>query len=178
MEAAPDFFEPTIGWRAWLVVQTPDGMRLSSVLYPTLWTPRREEVAVCRPDAHGRDPGDPAPHAAPHPRCSCGIYATKNPERATSYFQGEGRGPIKPLFRVMGTVSLWGTVIEGAQGYRASHAYPQRLYIPVNREHQHRRIGSAQVAYELKSTYRVEVVPADISVQGDEAAIHAAARGV
>jgi hypothetical protein len=175
---APDYFEPTVGWRAWLVVQTPDGLRLSSVLYPTLWPPRQEEVAVCRPAASGRDPHDPPPHAAPHPRCSCGIYATKTPDRATSYFHGEGRGPIKPLFRVMGTVSLWGTIIEGELGYRASHAYPQRLYIPVNRAHRHRKVSPAQVAYELKTTYRVEVVPADISVTGDEAAIHAATRGV
>jgi hypothetical protein len=175
---APDYFEPTVGWRAWLVVQTPDGLRLSSVLYPTLWTPRQEEVAVCRPDAHGRDPADAAPHDAPHARCSCGIYASKTPDGATSYFHGTSRGPIKPLFRVMGTVALWGTIIEGARGYRASHAYPRRLYIPVNRAHRHRKVSPAQVAYELKTTYRVEVVPADISVAGEEAAIHAAAREV
>ena len=78
---APDYFEPTLGWRAWLVVQTPEGLRLSSVLYPTIWVPRQEEVAVCRPDATGRDPHDPPPHAAPHPRCNCGIYATKSPDR-------------------------------------------------------------------------------------------------
>src|SRR5204862_2748901 len=66
---APDYFEPTVGWRAWLVVQTPEGLRLSSVLYPTVWMPRQEEVAVCRPDATGRDLQDPPPHAAPHPRC-------------------------------------------------------------------------------------------------------------
>lgn len=178
MESAPDFFEPTVGWRAWLVVQTPEGLRLSSVLYPTIWMPRQEETAVCRPDATGRDPNEPPPHAAPHPRCNCGIYATKSPDRATSYFQGEGRGPIKPLFRVMGTVSLWGSIIEGELGYRASHAYPRRLYVPVNRAHRHRKVSAAQVAYELKTTYRVEVVPADISVGGEEAAIQPAARGV
>jgi N-formylglutamate amidohydrolase len=78
----------------------------------------------------------------------------------------------------MGTVSLWGTVIEGELGYRASHAYPHRLYVPVNRAHRHRKISAAQVAYELKTTYRVDVVPADISVEGEEAAIQTAARGV
>jgi hypothetical protein len=165
--AAPDYFEPTVGWRAWFVVQTRDGLRLSSVLYPTLWTPRQEEVAACRPLGRGEGP---APHIAPHERCSCGIYAAKSPGPATSYVHGHG-GAGEPLFRVMGTVSLWGTVIESELGYRASHAYPARLYIPVNRV-QHRRISPAWVAYELRKAYGVEVEPAAIPLDGEGPILH------
>jgi hypothetical protein len=35
------------------------------------------------------------------------------------------------VHRVIGTVSLWGTVVEGERGWRASHAYPRRIYVPV-----------------------------------------------
>ena len=32
---------------------------------------------------------------------------------------------------VIGRVSLWGTVVECAQGWRASLAYPAQLYVPL-----------------------------------------------
>lgn len=164
---APDFFEPTVGWRAWFVVQTKEGLRLSSVLYPTLWTPRKEEVAVCRPLNRGEGP---AMHAAPAQRCSCGIYASKTPGPVTPYVFGHG-GAGEPLFRVMGTVSLWGTVVESELGYRASHAYPAQLYIPVNRV-QARRISPAWIAYELRKAYAVEVEPAAIPPDGEGPILH------
>ena len=160
--AAPDYFEPIVGWRAWLVVVTKGGLRLASVLYPTVWTPREEVVATCRPGAGG------AGHAAPDPRCGCGIYASKQPERATDYVHGQGHGgPTgRPLLRVLGTVSLWGRVIESEHGYRASHAYPERLYVPLNRIPGALRVPPAKVAYELMSTYRVEVEAAAIPPEG------------
>jgi hypothetical protein len=34
--------------------------------------------------------------------------------------------------RVLGLVSLWGTVVECERGYRASHAYPLHLYVPID----------------------------------------------
>jgi hypothetical protein len=162
---APDYFEPTLGWRAWLVVETRDGLRLSSVLYPTLWAPRDEEVAVCRPvdpraDDLGHQAAAPPPHAAPHPHCGCGIYASKKPELVMPYVHSHAGASAKSLIRVMGKVSLWGTVIETEHGYRASHAYPVRLYIPLHRIQRRCRITPASVAYDLMTTYGVEVVPA------------------
>ena len=161
----PDYFEPTIGWRAWLVVETKDGLRLQSVLYPTLWSPRREEVAVCRPGDDAT--GALAPHEAPHPDCRCGIYASKAPELATPYVHTHGGGSSGSLLRIVGKVSLWGTVIEGAQGYRASRAYPERLYIPVDRIQGNRRVAPAVIAFELMSAYGVEVEPAAFPRNGD-----------
>jgi hypothetical protein len=32
--------------------------------------------------------------------------------------------------RVLGRVALWGTVIECERGFRASRAYPTRVYLP------------------------------------------------
>jgi hypothetical protein len=33
--------------------------------------------------------------------------------------------------RVIGRVALWGDVVEGPFGWRASHAYPVELFVPV-----------------------------------------------
>ncbi len=35
------------------------------------------------------------------------------------------------VHRVIGTVSLWGTVVECEHGWRAEYAYPRRIYVPV-----------------------------------------------
>src|SRR5262245_54624948 len=158
----PDYLEPTLGWRAWLVVETRDGLRLRSVLYPTIWQPKEEETAVCRPGVAGALP----PHEAPHPRCRCGIYASKAPELATPYVHSYA-GAGNPLLRIVGTVSLWGTVIEGQHGYRASRAYPERLYVPVDRIQGSRRVSPMVIAFELMSTYGVEVEPAALPRNGD-----------
>ena len=37
---APDYAEPIIAWRAWLVVAEEEGIRLSSVVYRNVWPPR------------------------------------------------------------------------------------------------------------------------------------------
>jgi hypothetical protein len=34
---------------------------------------------------------------------------------------------------VIGTVSLWGRVVECTRGWRGSHAYPNRIYVPATR---------------------------------------------
>jgi hypothetical protein len=45
VNAAPDYIEPIVGWRTWLVVQEGERLRLRSVVYDVLWSPRRELVA-------------------------------------------------------------------------------------------------------------------------------------
>jgi hypothetical protein len=37
VSAAPDYIEPVVGWRTWLVVQEGEGFRLRSVVYDALW---------------------------------------------------------------------------------------------------------------------------------------------
>jgi hypothetical protein len=34
--------------------------------------------------------------------------------------------------RVLGQVALWGTVVECERGFRASRAYPVRIYVPAD----------------------------------------------
>ena len=37
------------------------------------------------------------------------------------------------VHRVIGTVSLWGRVVECTRGWRGSRAYPKKIYVPPTR---------------------------------------------
>lgn len=103
--------EALTGWRTWRLRGSRDGSRVR--LLPVVgdqrpWPPLRPARAACRRRRHGRIPGA---------TCSCGLYATHGPDllRRT-------RDPA-----VVGTVALWGRVLEHEHGYRAEWGYPQRL---------------------------------------------------
>ena len=64
-------------------------------------------------------------------RCECGIHASNDVKTAANYldlYSDVTQPHVR--YRVVGLVSLWGSVVEGEQGWRASHAYPQRLFLP------------------------------------------------
>lgn len=111
-----------MGWRAWTVTETADGLRLASVLYDVLWEPNSPAIAECR---HGQE--IPV-HPVPGPACACGLYATRDPVDALSYLVG--RDEPATICRILGEVALWGHVLETESGWRGSHAYPVRLYVP------------------------------------------------
>jgi hypothetical protein len=133
MTRAPDFAAPIVAWRAWLVVRQQGRMRLSSVVRPTLWEPRRELVGECLacaprllPWRRGR-----RAHESPGTRCGCGIYATSDPEVAGQYLDRSAIPRWGVAGRVIGLVSLWGRVLECERGWRGERAYPARIYVPV-----------------------------------------------
>jgi hypothetical protein len=115
------------------VLEEAEGVRLSSVVYPTIWPLRRELVAVCRRRHHlHRWLTAEAAHAAPAERCRCGIYGASQPSQLLPYLErhhAEARASGRLLGRVPGRVLLWGTVVECKLGWRASHAYPERIYV-------------------------------------------------
>ncbi len=103
--------EPIMAWRAWTLSGRREGLRLR--LLPIAggrrpWPPLRPALATCKRLRR---------HRAPGLACSCGLHATRTPDllRRT-------RDPA-----VIGSVALWGRVIEHELGYRAEFAYPQRL---------------------------------------------------
>jgi len=106
-----------VGWRAWTVQETKDGVRLGSVIYDAVWRPTDPGSAVCRRD-HS--------HAAPAIACTCGFHATRDPVDALTYLHG--RDEPRTLCRVLGEVRLSGLVVETEAGYRGAAAYPLRLY--------------------------------------------------
>jgi hypothetical protein len=72
------------------------------------------------------------PHPAPGEGCQCGIYAAGDPTRLGPYLTGhaaDARSSGRLLGRVAGRVLLWGTVVECEHGWRASYAYPERIYV-------------------------------------------------
>jgi len=134
---------PVTGWRAWVVRETRCGARLASVLHDLTWPQAAPVVAECR---RHDDPfaGAIAPHPVPGAECNCGFHAARDPVDALAYVRG--RDEPETICRVLGEVQLWGHVLETEGGWRGSHAYPLRLYVP-----------DAVVAREL-AAYAVHIV--------------------
>ncbi len=103
--------EPLMAWRAWTLAgtRTGDDVRLRPIAGDGRpWPPRAPAWAAC-----ARHRG----HAVPDPWCTCGLHAVPGPDALR-----RTRDPA-----VLGTVALWGRVIEHDAGWRAAFAYPQRL---------------------------------------------------
>lgn len=112
--------EPIEGWRIWNLSDDRSG----TLLRPAgsgvdAWTPRRRAEARCgAPSLLSMGRGS---HAAPELSCRCGIYAG----RSLEVF--DRPRPAWPPPPVVGTVALWGKVIEHERGWRGRFAYPSRL---------------------------------------------------
>ena len=114
------------GWRAWTVVETPAGLRLGSVLHDLVWPTGAPVLAECR--LHEDPFATPAPpHPVPGAECNCGFHAARDVADALSY--ARGRDEPGTVCRILGEVTLWGHVLLTEGGWRASHAYPARLYV-------------------------------------------------
>lgn len=109
----PIIVEPIHAWRTWTLWGSRDGRNVR--LLPIAgnrkpWPPRRPAAASCT--RGGR-------HAVPGLACTCGLHGVPEPEALR-----QTRDPA-----VLGTVALWGLVVQHEHGYRASLAYPQRLQL-------------------------------------------------
>ena len=109
---------------------------------PTGWPGRQEFTATC--NAHLGDRFVfPDGHQAPGPQCQCGIWAMASPKlieqplfyllaKELERYAGpdeQWKRPWPPAWIVVGTVNLWGKVIEGSLGVRAEKAYPAELWL-------------------------------------------------
>jgi hypothetical protein len=105
--------EPIMGWRVWTL--RSDRRTTSLRLHPIAgdaqpWPPLEPARAGCTRRRW---------HRGPELTCTCGLHATRDP--GTLY---RARNPA-----VVGTVALWGRVVEHEFGYRGEWAYPQRLML-------------------------------------------------
>lgn len=128
------FDEAQLAWRAWLA----DG----ETLYGTgtegfAWTPRRAAAAKCRYGCLKTEiPGE---------SCACGLYAAKT----LGALIAMGYPTFEPgKVCVLGQAACWGKWIEGSDGWRWSHAYPARLWVPFE---------SSGLAKSLREAYGCEV---------------------
>jgi hypothetical protein len=108
-DGVPDVPDAVLGWRTWRIGRR--AQRRAELIAPlagSAWPARRPLVASCGSQDH-RPPGD---------RCGCGLYAVADPGVLEW-------GPSD--HEVLGAVALWGRVVEGTRGWRASHGYPRFL---------------------------------------------------
>jgi hypothetical protein len=171
--SVPDYFEPVIGWRTWLVVATAAGLGLRSVVFGTDWSPGEELSARCELVLERRlsRPWRRTPaHPAPSPGCECGIWAAKEIDYAADFFNLYGDLlSDTTVHRVIGRVALWGSVVDGGLGWRASRAYPTHIYVPSRRENG-REVHVRMIARGLADYgVPVEVVAGDIGAEVDRA---------
>jgi hypothetical protein len=118
VSGAPDLAAPVVGFRAWRVIDE----QLSSPYIPVRWEGRLMHAA-CFPANRNLLFGDgwlASPHASPHARCRCGIYAYHGPERAPYVGEFEWVG---------GIVTVWGRIEIHHDGLRAEHARIEALAV-------------------------------------------------
>ena len=146
--------EIILGWRAWNVQTDSTKPRLWSVTHSaTYWVPGEPMVATCGDDSHCPKSKD---GSVPGEECQCGLYSAKNRKHLTG--MGYHRYDADAgTFSVMGTVRLWGKVIEGSQGWRAECGYPHELFVPFE---------AWRFAKSLGETYGVPVKLNNILAQG------------
>jgi hypothetical protein len=147
VSAAPDYLEPVVGWRSWLLEAPGGEVVLRSVVRATRWPAAEPLVAEC-----GRSP---VAHPAPWARCSCGIHATRTPDEPIAHLEVPSRSGLP---QAIGRVLLWGDVVEGERGWRASHAAPELLYLPMRGAAERERLEA--FAWDL-SRYGAPVVILD-----------------
>lgn len=158
----PDYAEPVEAWRVWRVSMRQGRVVLQSLFAGAIWEPVVPLVASCSGGRRSRwAPWRKRPHdhAAPELDCRCGIYGVRSVAAARSYLE------TPPLLcrddRVIGRVALWGDVVEGSSGWRASHAYPIELFLPAPAAG---RSGPRQRAYvdEILLALEAYGVPVDL----------------
>lgn len=109
----PDMVQVITGWRGW---RLKDGL-LAGLGVKEVWPARKALRAVCKN-------GEGENHLAPYWDCQCGIWAFKDIDRLVAAI-GYKYADVK----VIGSVSLWGRVIETENGYRAQYGYPSELWL-------------------------------------------------
>jgi hypothetical protein len=117
----------------WSVVAAEDGLRLASLVYHELWEPREAATARCRRTLAALPWGRIPLHDPPNYDCCCGIHAVSTSDRALAYLDSAVDKSPRAVQRVLGTVSLWGRVVESERGWRAAHAYPSCIVVPSRR---------------------------------------------
>jgi hypothetical protein len=122
---APDYGEPLRAWRMWEVEDLDRSPRLRSLYRICFWPVGVPFEARC--EAHRFRLRRRARHDAPTETCTCGVYAVPF-QLIRKFALRDGLPPGRSL--AIGTVSLWGEVIECERGWRAQFAYPSRIFMP------------------------------------------------
>src|SRR5262249_31576811 len=88
-----------------------------SVLYGDPWPVDEPVAAVCRRQLRSQ-------HEAPSRGCECGIHAGRDLAAWDHYLA------VGSEARVFGRVLLWGSAIQGADGWPAAYGRPVEIFVP------------------------------------------------
>lgn len=129
-KASNEYFTPVIGWRSWLI--SAHGRYLLSVTNTLGNDNNRPQWGYRMPfQAHCLKGKIQNPNHTINPECPCGIYAATSFFEAYKYLDFHYEHTTEQSKGLIGTVKLWGDVVQYENGYKGSIAYPQELwYIP------------------------------------------------
>jgi hypothetical protein len=113
-------------WRLWAVEDVAGAARLRSLYRSCVWPVGVPVVAQC--DAQRSRLWGRSPHESPVDTCSCGVYAV-GADRIRRLWRDCESPPRFSL--VIGSVALWGGVVECEHGWRARLAYPSTIFVPA-----------------------------------------------
>jgi hypothetical protein len=105
---APDLIDAVVAFKKWRIV---DG-RLRSVYEPIFWLDPVQHAECLAPNRSS------PPHEAPHSGCTCGIYASHEPDYAFPTVDYRG---------VSGILTAWGNIEVHADGLRAEWVQVEAL---------------------------------------------------
>jgi hypothetical protein len=148
---APDIIEPVVAFRKFRVV---DG-RLRSLYEPIFWLDPMQE-AECRAANRGHPP-----HDAPETGCTCGIYASHEPDYEFPAVDYRG---------VSGIVTAWGNIEVNAAGFRAQFVQVEALSIYERWSVRHTnavRTAAEELGLDLIDLYDLEAAAARYGVRLD-----------
>lgn len=117
-EIVPDRFETDkiVGYRSWHVVPATKGVVLKSLHMGYIWN--NPDTARCMPYGRPVLGPDHDPDDAPHPECSCGLYAQRPDDPLFDEWESMRTGRVS----VFGTIELYGRVLICERGLKAQHA--------------------------------------------------------
>ena len=131
-----------LAWRAWNLVETAEGFRLVSVTRNVVWD-GPVIVADAKPELDN----------------ATGIYAMKGEaaHRYVSISSMWGAGVTSEEYPVIGSVALYGRVIEGTAGYRGERGVIRSLSLNLFTGGEQVQASAFIVAQDLADCYQVDV---------------------
>jgi hypothetical protein len=111
IERSPDYTQTITGWRGWTV----KGDLLSGLGVNQRWQPKAIIPSLCTVRGCPR---------CPNVLCNCGYWSFKNSE-----LMKKALLPYRDQVFVVGSVDIWGKIIECENGYRSEFAYPKELWL-------------------------------------------------
>jgi len=108
----PDHVATLTGWRGWKVNKNG----LVALGQSSAWEPKKAPAAKCTKASDQHD--------SPARDCTCGYWSFKSMDLLQ-----EALKPYASSVVVVGSVDIWGKVIECENGFRSQYAYPKELWL-------------------------------------------------